>query len=120
MNYSGMRPEESLSSLLEKYQEKGLSLRQITATSVHSRDRITERLKEAGVQLRPHNPARRKALCQAEIMELMQKMREKGKTYRDIAEELTKLKAKSKAGKTQWHPMMVQRVLSMMNQLENS
>lgn len=106
-----MRPEESLSSLLEKYQEKGLSLRQITATSVHSRERITERLKEAGVQLRPHNPHKRKALSQAEIMELMQNMRAKGQTYREIAEELTKLKAKSKLGKTQWHPMMVQREL---------
>lgn len=107
-----MRPEESLSSLLEKYQEKGLSLRQITATSIHSRDRITERLKEAGVQLRPHNPAKRKTLSQAEIIELMRNMRDKGKTYRDIAEELTKLKAKSKNGKMQWHPMMVKRLLS--------
>ena len=44
-------------------------------------------------------------------MELMQNMRNKGKTYRDIAEELTKLKAKSKTGKVQWHPMMVKRAL---------
>ncbi len=108
-----MRPEESLSSLLEKYQEKGLSLRQITATSVHSRGRITERLKEAGVTLRPHNPARRKPLSQVDINDLMQNMRGKGKTYRDIAEELTKLKAKSKTGKMQWHPMMVKRQLAI-------
>ena len=88
-----------MSSLLEKYQKKGLSLRQITATSVHSRERITERLKEAGVQLRPHNHAKRKTLGEAQIMELMQNMRSKGTTYREIAEELTKLKAKSKTGK---------------------
>ncbi len=100
-----------MSLLLEKYQEKGLSLRQITATSVHSRDRITECLKGAGVQLRAHNPARRKALGQAEIMELMRNMRGKGKTYRDIAKELTRMKAKSKLSKTQWHPMMVKRAM---------
>ena len=34
-------------------------MRQITALSVHSRDRITERLKEAGMKLRPHNPAQK-------------------------------------------------------------
>jgi hypothetical protein len=111
IDYSGMRPEESMSSLLEKYQEKGLSLRQITAISVHSRDHITDRLKKAGVRLRPHNPARRKALNEDQIIELMQNMRCKGKTYRGIAEELTKLMAKSKTGKTQWHPMMVKRVV---------
>jgi hypothetical protein len=107
----GMRPEESLSSLLDKYQEKGFSLRQITATSVHSRDRISERLNEAGVQLRPHNPARRRALNLAESMELMQNMRSKGKTYREIAEELINQKVRSKLGKTQWHPMMVKRLI---------
>ncbi len=38
-------------------------------------------------------------------------MRSKGKTYREIAEELTRLKVKSKTGKMQWHQMMVQRAL---------
>ena len=100
-----------MSSLLEKYQENGLSLRQITALSVHSRDRITEHLKEAGVQLRPHNPARRRALIYAEVMELIQNMRGKNKTYRDISEVLTKLRVDTKAGKTQCHPMMVKRLI---------
>lgn len=108
-----MRPEESLSSLFEKYQEQSLSLRQITALSVHSRDRITERLKEAGVKLRPHNPARKQAFSEAHINELMRYMRKKGKTYREIAEQLTRIKAKSKTGKTQWHPMMVKRMISL-------
>jgi hypothetical protein len=45
------------------------------------------------------------------MIELMQNMKCKGKTYRSIAEELTKFKAKSKTGKTQWHPMMVKRVV---------
>jgi hypothetical protein len=111
IEFSGIRPEEGLSSLLEKYQEKGLSLRQITALSVHSRDRITERFKEAGVKLRPHNPARKQAFSEAQINELMHHMRKKGKTYREIAKELTGIKAKSMTGKTQWHPMMVKRML---------
>jgi predicted HTH domain antitoxin len=113
IEFSGIRPEEDLSSLLEKYQEKGLSLRQITALSVHSRDRITERLKEAGVKLRPHNPARKRAFSEAQINELMHHMRKKGKTYREIAEELSRIKAKSKTGQTKWHPMMVKRMLSL-------
>jgi hypothetical protein len=113
IDYSGMRPEESLSSLLEKYQEQGLSLRQIAALSVHSRDRITERLKEAGVKLRPHNPAQKQAFSEGQINELMHHMRKNGKTYREIAKELTGIKAKSKTGKTQWHPMMVKRMLGL-------
>jgi hypothetical protein len=44
-------------------------------------------------------------------MELIKNMRGKGKTYRDIAEELSKLKAKSKTGKMQWHPMMIKRAI---------
>lgn len=111
IGYSGMRPEESLSSLLEKYQEKGLCLRQITATSVHFCDRITERLKEAEVKLRPHNPA----FTKAQINELMSHMGKKRMTYREIAEELRRIKAKSRTAKTQWHPMMVKRVFSQVN-----
>lgn len=98
-------------SLLEKYEEKGLSLRQITALSVHTCDLITECLKEAGVKLRPHNPERKQAFSEAQINELMHHMRRKGKTYREIAKELTRIKAKSITGKTQWHPMMVKRML---------
>lgn len=113
IDYSGRRPEESLSSLLEKYQEKGLSLRQITTLSVHSRDRIAKRLKEAGVKLRPHNPARKEAFSEAQINELMRYPKKKGKTYRKFAKELTRIKAKSKMGKTQWHPMMVKSMLSL-------
>jgi hypothetical protein len=79
--------------------------------SVHSRDRITERLKEAGLQLRPHNPAIRRALSHNEVVQLIQKMRGKGKPYRHIAKELMKLKIETKAGKTQWHPMMVKRLV---------
>ena len=44
-----MRPEESLSSFLEKDQVKGVSLRQFTATRVQSPERIKKRLKSAGV-----------------------------------------------------------------------
>jgi predicted HTH domain antitoxin len=113
IDYSGRRPEESLSSLLEKYQEKGLSLRQITTLSVHSRDRIAKRLKEAGVKLRPHNPARKEAFSEAQINGLARCLKKKGKTYRKIAKELTRIKAKSKMGKTQWHPMMVKSMLSL-------
>ena len=81
--------------------------------SVHSRDGITERLKEAGVQIRPHNPARKQAFNEAQVNELMHHMRKKGKTYREIAEELTRIKAKSKTGQTKWHPMMVKRMLGL-------
>ena len=45
-------------------------------------------------------------------MEPMQSMRDKGKTYRDIAEELTRMRAKSKLGKMQWHPMMVKMAIN--------
>jgi len=50
-----------------------------------------------------------------EIMELMQNMRSKGKTYREIADELKRIKAKTKTGKASWHPMMVQRAVSHVN-----
>lgn len=65
------------------------------------------------MKFRPHNPARKQTFNEAQINELMHHMRKKGKTYRELAEELTRIKAKSKTGKTQWHPMMVKRMLGL-------
>lgn len=114
IEFSGIRPEEDLSSLLEKYQDKGLSLRQITALSVHSRDRITERLKEAGVEIRSNQRSgsvKVKPYDEVDIGQMVKSLRNKGQTYRQIAQKMTSIKVRSKNGKLKWHPMMVKRVL---------
>ena len=117
IEFSGIRPEEDLSSLLEKYQENGLSLRQITALSVHSRDRITERLKEAGVEIRGNQRSgsvKVKPYDEADIGQMVKSLRNKGQTYRQIAQKMTSIKVRSKNGKLKWHPMMVKRSVSEM------
>jgi hypothetical protein len=109
-----MRPEESLSSLLEKYQQNGLSLRQITATSVHSRDRITERLKGAGVEIRSNQRVgsiKVKPYDEAYVGQMVKSLRDQGQTYRQIAQKMTSIKVRSKNGKLKWHPMMVMRAV---------
>ncbi len=106
-----------MSSLLEKYQEKGLSLRQITALSVHSRDRITERLKEAGVEIRGNQRSgsiKIKPYDEVYIVQMVKTLRDQGQTYRQIAQKMTAIKVRSKSGKLKWHPMMVRRAVSEM------
>ena len=105
-----------MSSLLEKYQEKGFSLRQITALSVHSRDHITERLKEAGVEIRSNQRSgsvKVKSYDEVYIGQMVKSLRDKGQTYRQIAQQMTAIKVRSKNGKSKWHPMMVKRELEL-------
>lgn len=105
-----------MSSLLEKYEEKGLSLRQITALSVHSRDRITERLKGAGVEIRTNQRSgsvKVKSYDEVYIGQMVKSLRDKGLTYRQIAQKMTSIKVRSKNGKLKWHPMMVKRELEL-------
>lgn len=100
IEFSGIRPQEDLSSLLEKYEEKGLSLRQITATSVHSRDQITERLKEAGVEIRTNQRSgsiKVKPYDEVYIVRMTKTLRDQGQTYRKIAQAMTAIKVRSKA-----------------------
>jgi len=118
-----------ISSLREKYEEKGLSLRQIAAEKVHSRTTIGKVLMESGLVLRASgqghgNPSQLKfgyrkvegnvVYHKGErlIIEAIRDFRAEGLTMRHIAEKMTALRIPSKNGKLKWHPMMVKRVLS--------
>jgi len=118
-----------ISSLLLEYEKKGLSLRQIAAQKVHSRSTIQKNLKKTDIQLRAAghghgNPSQlrfgyRKELGRVvphkgeqQIVEAIKDFRSEGLTMRQIAQRMTALKIPSKNGKSQWHPMMVKRVLS--------
>jgi hypothetical protein len=128
IEFSGIRPEEDFSSLLEKYQEKGLSLRQIASKKVHSRSAISEQLKGAGVKIRAPgrahgNPSQLKFGYRKEIGKVVvhkgeqqiigaiQDFRSEGLTFRQIAQRMTALRIPSKNGKVKWHPMMVKRII---------
>ena len=123
-----MKPSIEISSLLLDYEQKGLSLRQIAAKKVHSRNTISKLLKDAGVQLRATgqahgNPSQLKFGYRKEkgrivahkgeqqIIGAIKDFRIEGLTFRQIAHRMTALRIPSKNGKLKWHPMMVKRVL---------
>jgi hypothetical protein len=110
------------------YEEKGLSLRQISAKKVHSRSTISKFLKGSGMTLRAPgqghgNPSQLKFgyrkvegrvvphRGELRIIEAIRDFRSEGLTMRQIAERMTALRIPSKNGKLKWHPMMVKRVI---------
>lgn len=118
-----------MSSLLQEYEEKGLSFRQIAAQKVHSRSTIQKNLKRADVRLRAPgqghgNPSQlrfgyRKAegkivlhMGEQQVIAAIKDLRSEGMSFRKIAQRMTVLNIPSKNGKRKWHPMMVKRVLN--------
>lgn len=134
INISTSKPPLDLISLRQKYQEKGLSLRQISAETFHSRQVVSDALKADGVSLRAPgqgygNPSQlrfgyRKErgrvvphLGEQQVIGAIKDLREEGMTFRQIAQRMTALKIPSKNGKFKWHPMMVKRALENRVQL---
>jgi hypothetical protein len=116
-----------LISLRQKYQEKGLSLRQISAETFHSRQVISDALEASGVHLRAAcqghgNPSQlrfgyRKAagkviahMGEQQVISAIKDLKAEGMTFRQIAQRMTALRIPSKNGKLKWHPMMIKRI----------
>jgi len=125
-------PQIDPSSLHHKYHEKGLSLRQISAETFHSRQVISEVLKASGVRLRAQgqghgNPSQLKFgyrkeagkvvphMGEQQVISAIRDLRAEGMTLRQIAQRMTVLRIPSKNGKLKWHPMMVQRIIEADN-----
>lgn len=121
-------PLIDISSLQADYVEKGLSLRQIAAKKFHSKQVISEALKENGVCLRAPgqghgNPSqlrfryRKEAgkvaphMGKQQVIAAIKDLRMEGMTLRQIAQRMTALKIPSKNGKSRWHPMMIKRIV---------
>jgi hypothetical protein len=49
---------------------------------------------------------------EAFIGQMVKTLRGQGQTFRQIAEQMTSIKVRSKNGKLKWHPMMVKRAVS--------
>lgn len=115
-----------VSSPLLKYKENGLSVRQISAETFHSRQVISQTLKANGVPLRAAsqghgNPSQlrfgyRKAagkviahMGEQQVISAIKDLRAEGMRFRQIAQRMTALRIPSKNGKSKWHPMMVKR-----------
>lgn len=111
----------------EDYEQKGLSLRQISDKTFHSKSTITLNLKQQNVILcsprNAHgNPSQlrfgfRKTEQEViphrgeqHVAGMIQDFRSEGLTLREIAKRLTSLRIPSKNGKYKWHPMMVKRI----------
>jgi hypothetical protein len=60
IDLSGIRQEEAIDSLHDKYEKYGLTLRELAAGSIHSRDTIANRMRESGMVVR--KPGVRKSL----------------------------------------------------------
>lgn len=113
---SGIKQEEAIDSLHEKYEKYGLTLRELAAGSVHSRDTIAKRIKASGLSLK--KPGRPKKVLKQGILyspedlyKLVKTKRDCGTTYRMIARDLSSQKVIRKDGSTDWHPMMIKRIL---------
>jgi len=122
-----IKPPIEISSLRQKYEEKGLSLRQIAAEKVHSRSTISKLLKGAVVRLRAAgqghgNPSQLRFgyqkykgevvyhMGEQQVISAIKDLKSEGMTLRQIAQRMTALRIPSKNGKTKWHPMMIKRI----------
>jgi hypothetical protein len=108
--------------------EKGLSLRQIAAQKINSRQVISDALKASGVRLRAPgqghgNPSQLKFgyrkeggkavphMGEQQVIAAIKDLRAEGMTLRQLAHRLTVLDIPTKNGKRRWHAMMVKRIL---------
>lgn len=114
--------------LRRKYVDECLSIKQIAAQSFSSRAAIQRGLQKFGISIRePHqhhgHPAQprygfrlqkgRLVEHQGEqaIISAIIGFKDQGKGLREIARELSIMKAKTKCNKKTWHPEMVRRIL---------
>jgi hypothetical protein len=116
IDLSCIKQEEAIDSLHDKYEKYGLSLRELAAGSIHSRDTIAKRMKESGMVVRrPGRPkyALKKSVqySQEDLYQLIRGKKDSGLTYRKIAQDLTALGAVCKKGVNQWHPMKIKRII---------
>lgn len=113
---SCIKQEEAIDSLHDKYEKYGLSLRELAAGSVHSRDTIANRMRESRMVVR--KPGRPKKVLDVgiqyspdDLYKLVRAKRDNSLTYRKIAQDLSSQKILRKSGSASWHPMMVKRLL---------
>ena len=91
-------------------------MRELAAGSIHSRDTIAKRMKESGMVIRkPGRPKQgfKKSVqySQEDLYTLIKTKREAGLTYRQITQKLSSQKILCKSVSTNWHPMMIKRIL---------
>ncbi len=115
-------------SLRQRYEEKGLSLGQISKETFHSKSTIQSSLKRQGVKLRSPsqhhgNPSQlsfgyRKSgdgvvvhHGEQKIIQIISDYRAEGLTLRAVAKRLNTLRLPTKNGSYAWHPQMVKRIL---------
>lgn len=118
--------------LHEKYVVEGLSCAEISRSVASSRTTILKRLKECEIELRPvgSNQKRKRGVGYGEKIEkrkliehkreneAIQKMcelRDKGFSYRKIAEVLNTMKIPTKTGRGKWHGKTVHQILLRKN-----
>lgn len=115
--------------LYQKYVVEGLSCAEISRSVASSRTTILKRLKEYNIELRPvgSNQKRKRGVGYGERLEkrrliehkreteAIQKMcelRDKGFSYRKIAEVLNTMKVQTKTGRGKWHGKTVHQILT--------
>jgi transposase InsO family protein len=86
-------------------------LRELAAGSVHSRDTIANRMKEAGIPLRKCGRIKKTLKSKEDLYILVKAKRDLGLTYRKIAQDLCAQNIVCKTGSKKWHPMMIKRIL---------
>jgi hypothetical protein len=119
--------------LHEKYVLEGLSIAQISSQIFSSKEAVRENLIRFGISLReahlPHgNPAQPKFgekkrqgklvthLAEKRVIEAVIDMRKQHMSLRQIAKFLTKIGVPTKRRGVSWHPEMVKRLLSSLDQ----
>lgn len=122
IDISRSRQEEDISSLCEKYEKYGLTLRELAAGSIHSRDTISKLMKKVGGRLR--KPGVRKKLAgiiytAEDLHFLIKSKRDSGCTYREIANVLSAQQVLRNNKHVHWHPMMIKRILEQ-NEVKSS
>lgn len=105
-----------MNSLREKYEKYGLTLRELAAGSVHSRDTIATRMKAAGVSLKASGARKRinhgvLTYSLDKLVTLVKIKRNAGLSYRAITIYLNGKKIALTDREIRWHPMMVKRLL---------
>lgn len=115
--------------LRKKYIDEGLSTRQISRQISSARSTVVNALKRFGIPLRPEAQARhlrtgqvrfgRRIIRGREVehhreqrnLEMMQALRKRGKSYREIAAALTALKIPTKNRREEWAAATVMKIL---------
>ena len=103
------------------YIEKGLTIEQIAAKIVSSKNAVRDGLLKFDIPIRENKPPRfgekkvkgevKNKLSEKRIIEAIVDMRKKGMGLRMIANMLTKMKVPTAKGGKKWYPEVIKRVL---------